>query len=353
MKRLGFGWNREAKQVGRRLGLRCLCLAVCGALLGLGAFSRGQTQPGTDPRWAILVTGISGDPDLQKAYLKELVDLRSLLEGPLGFPRDHVIALFEDPKLDPARIQYVSNRENLERVCRDIASRVGKDDTVFVFLEGHGDSDGNSYKFNMVGPDPTAVEMAAMLYAIPARRHILVNATNCSGGSLDAFVGKGKIVVSATKSGNEKNLTHFGKFFIEALINNNADVDKNGRVSVFEAFTYAARKVEEYYVKEGSMQTEHPVLSDSGAAEALTLAEAGAQPTLLSRSAYLDRGALLLVSGELTPEMQALAAESQSLEKQIDLLKSAKDEMSEAEYLKKLEDLLLKLAEVQAKLRKK
>ncbi len=327
-------------------------LFVAGGLLfsgGIGA----QSQSANDPRWAILVVGISGEPGLQKEYLKELVDLRTLLEGPLGFPRDHVIALFDDPKLDPARIQYVSTRANLETACREIAKRSGKDDMVFVFLEGHGDSDGKNYKLNLVGPDPTALELAALFYSIPAQRYIIVNATNCSGGSLEALAGKGKVIVSATKSGTEKNLTHLGKYFIEALASNNADVDKNGRVSIFEAFSYAARKVEESYTKEGSLQTEHPVLSDNGDAQALSLADAGTRTALVSRSAYLDRGSPLLLPGDTSAESQALAREAQSLEKQIDALKSVKGEMAEVDYMKKLEGLLLKLAEVQAKLRKK
>jgi hypothetical protein len=330
-----------------------VCLAACCLLLPAAMPARARSQSTNDPRWAILVTGISGDPGLQKEYLKELVDLRNILEGPLGFPSDHVFVLFDDPKLDPARIQHVSNRENLEKVCKEIASRARREDTVFFFMEGHGDSDGKQYKFNLVGPDPTAVDLAAMLYAIPAQRYVIVNATNCSGGSLEAFAGKGKLVISATKSGTEKNLTHFGKYFIEALANNNADVDKNSRVSIFEAFSYAARKVEEYYTKEGSMQTEHPMLNDNGDAQALSLAEAGTHSALLSRAAYLDRGSPLLAQGDGSPEAQALAKEAQSLERQIELLKSAKDEMAEAEYMKRLEELLLKLAEVQAKLRKK
>lgn len=328
-------------------------LLVCSLFLLAGSPARAQVDSGADPRWAILVMGISGDPGLRKEYLQELVDLRGLLEGPLGFPRDHIVALFDDPKLDPARVQYQSNRENLEKACKDIARRASKEDMVFIFLDGHGDSDGKVYKLNLVGPDPTAAELASMFYSIPAQRFVIINATNCSGGSLEALAGRGKIVVSATKSGTEKNLTHLGKYFIEALADNNADVDKNGRVSIFEAFSYAARKVEEHYTKAGSMQTEHPVISDNGDAQALSLADLGARNALLSRSAYLDRGSPLLVQGDNSPEAQALAKEAQSLEKQIELLKSAKDEMTEAEYEKKLEELLLKLAEVQAKLRKK
>jgi len=160
-------------------------------------------------------------------------------------------------------------------------------------------------------------------------------------------------VISATKSGTEKNLTHYGRFFIDALADNNADVDKNGRVSIFEAFDFAARKVEQYYTKEGSLQSEHPVLSDNGDPQALTLADAGAHISLLSRSVYLDRGSPLYAQADANPETQALVKEAQSLEKQIELLKSAKDEMTAEEYDKRLEDLLLKLAQVQARLRKK
>lgn len=327
----------------------CACDSVWGSTDGLPE----QGAAASDGRWAILVSGISGDPGLQKEYLKEIVDLRGILEGPLAFPSNHVIALFDKPDMDPAHIQSLSNRENLAKACKDIASRAGKEDLVFIFLEGHGDFDGKIYKLNLVGPDPTGEDLAAMFYAIPAQRFIVVNATNCSGGSQEALAGKAKTVVTATKSGNEKNLTHFGGFFIDALAGNNADVDKNGRVSIFEAFNYAARKVEEYYTKDGSLQTEHPVINDNGAAHALALSEIGEHDALLSRAAYLDRGSPVTTQTNLSPEAQALAREAQSLEKQIELLKSAKNEMSQADYEKQLEDLLVKLAEVQAKLRKK
>lgn len=322
------------------------------ALLLLSAiYVLPQVQPARDPRWAILVFGISGDPDLQKQYLKEMADLHDLLEGAFGFPRDHVVVLFDEPKLDPVRIQYQSTRANLEKACAEIAGRSGKEDIVFVFIEGHGDSDGKSYKLNLVGPDPNGAELADMVYAIPAWRYVIVNATNCSGGGLDALAGKGKIVISATKSGTEKNLTHLGKYFIEALTQNNADIDKNNRISLFEAFSYSARRVEEYYAKEGSMQTEHPVLSDNGEAQAFSLTDAASRPALLARSVYLDPGTLSLAAKN--PEDQALLLEAQALEKRIEVLKSAKDEMSEADYFRKLEELLLRLAEIQAKLKKK
>jgi hypothetical protein len=273
------------------------------------------------------------------------------LQGPLQFAFDHVFVLFDDPAKDPALAQYKSTRENLAKVCRDVAGRAGRDDLVFVFIEGHGSFDQNSYKLNLVGPDPNAEELAAMLYAIPAQHFIVVNATSASGASLAALSRKGRIVITATKSGNERNRTHFGHFFVEALKNNNADVDKNGRVSALEAFSYAAQKVEEHYTKEGELQTEHAVLDDNGDGQGQAKPAPENGEGLLARTTYLDPGGTLLTRRKLTQQEQELAKEAQSLEQQIEALKYEKAKMNEAEYEKKLESLLLRLAEINAKLR--
>lgn len=304
-------------------------------------------------RWAILVAGVSGEPDLQRLYLQELKDLRATLQGPLQFAFDHVYVLFDDLSKDPALAQYQSTRENLEKVCREVAGRAHKDDLVFVFLEGHGSFDQNTYKLNLVGPDPNAEELAAILYAIPAQRFIVVNATSCSGASLSSLSHKGKIIITATKSGNERNQTHFGQFFVEALKNNNADMDKSGRVSLLEAFSYTAQKVEEHYTRGGELQTEHPILDDNGDSQGQAKPGPENGEGLIARTTFLDAGSPLISQGKMTPEEQELAKEAQSLELQIEALKYAKAEMSEADYEKKLEALLLHLARVNAKLRKK
>jgi hypothetical protein len=254
----------------------------------------------------------SGDPELQKIYLQEVRDLRSTLEDTLKFRREQVVVLFDDPSLDPGLIQHKSNRESLELVCRGLKASVRREDLVFVFIEGHGDYNGKEYKLNLVGPDPTSEELAEMLYSIPAQRFIVANMTNCSGGSLTALSQKGKVVLTATKSGMEKNLTHTGRFFVEALKDGNADRDKDGRVSILEAFNYASQKVGEYYSDQGNLQTEHPVLDDrgDGVGQAQPSAENG--QGLLARTTFLDMGAPALAGGKLGPEEQALARESRN-----------------------------------------
>jgi hypothetical protein len=321
----------------------CLLMALCLSAVTLNAAER-------DGRWAILVVGVSGDPDLQKTYLNEIADLHAVLTGSLEFPRDRIAVLFDDPSKNPDLIQYKSTLENLQVVCRNFAGRVNKDDTVFVFIDGHGNYDGKVYKLNLVGPDPTAEDLAAVLYSIPARRFVVVNATNCSGGSIQALSQEERIVITATKSGMEKNQTHMGQYFIDAFKNNAADSDKDGRVSIIEAFAYVSQKVGNYYNSEGNLQTEHPVLDDNGDAQAQSKPSPENGDGLLARTAFLDAGTRAGNRENLNPEQQELVRAAQEIEKQIEALKYAKGKLPEAEYEKRLEDLLLKLARINAKL---
>jgi hypothetical protein len=321
-------------------------------LLGLFLATGAAKAAERDGRWAIILVGSSGDPDLQERYLKEVSDLHAVLTGPLAFSKDQIVVLFDDPSRNPDLIQYKSTLENLNAVCRNLASRVTGNDRVFVFIEGHGNYDEKTYKLNLVGPDPTAEDLATALYSIPAGSFVVVNATNCSGGSISALSRQGRIVITATKSGMEKNQTHMGRYFIDALENNTADSDKDGRVSIIEAFTYLSRKVEEYYSSDGSLQTEHPVLDDNGDAEAQSKPSPENGDGLLAKTVFLDSGIYANNGSKLNPEQQALSRAAQEIEKQIETLKYAKGELPQAEYEKRLEDLLLKLARINEKLPK-
>jgi hypothetical protein len=325
------------------------------ALLLVGALAlnlSGAASQTRDDRWAVLITGISGDPQLREQFLGWTRDLYGTLSGQLKFPKERIFVLFEDPSLDPGMIRYASTRDNLIQVCRKIAESAEPDDLVFFFIAGHGNYDGRIYKLNLPGPDPTAEDLAAMMEPIPAKRSVVVNMTTCSGASVPLLSKKGRIVISATKSGNEKNQTHMGRFFVEALKENRADMDKNGRVSLLEAYSYASQKVEEYYTQAGNLQTEHSVLEDNGDGTANAKPGPENGEGFLSRTTYLDVGPPLLTRGEATPEQRALLLEAQSVEKEIEALKYAKADIPADEYEKKLEDLLVKLATIQSRLRK-
>ena len=321
-------------------------------LLAAHPFAQAQPAPesGTDGRYAILLAGASGNEELQKTYLDEIRKLHSILVGPLGFAHDSVITLFDSPEMDPERIQHKSTRKEFEQACLKLAGRKERASLVFLFIEGHGSYDGKTYKLNLVGPDSTARELADALYSIPADRFVVANATSASGGSLPAFSGRGSIILTSTKSGMERNQTNWGRYFIESLENNAADSNKDGRVSMLEAFLYAGRKVEEYYKNEGNLQTEHAILDDNGDAQGQTGPNTETGDGLLAVATFLDGGIGRDRLESMTPEERELALQAGDLENQIEVLKSDKARMDPSEYETKLEELLLKLARINAKM---
>jgi hypothetical protein len=99
---------------------------------------------------------------------------------------------------------------------------------------------------------------------VPAQRQLVVNMTSCSGGSIEQLRRPNRIVISATKTGSEKNATNFARYFVEALREPSADTDKNESVSALEAFRYAQAKTTEFFDTQKRLATEHSVIEDTG-----------------------------------------------------------------------------------------
>ncbi len=153
----------------------------------------------------------------------------------------------------------------------------------------------------------------------------------------------GRTIVTATRTGAERFATLFGGYFIDALTSEAADVDRNRRTSVLEAFESAKREVARKYESEGTMLTEHPLLDDSGDGEG-SLA-----PSVDGKD---GRTASVLSLGNLTPaeplpddpKLRALYTERRELEQRVEALMLKKGGMDPARYASELETLLTDLA---------
>jgi len=173
--------------------------------------------------------------------------------------------------------------------------------------------------------------------------------TSCSGASLAAFAKKDRIVITATKSGTEKNAPVFARYWVDALHDPAADTDKNGTISALEAFVYAQRKTIAYFESEKLLATEHAAITDNGKPEAVRDPKpengqgmlASAFPLLRSQSE---------TALHLAPEKQKLLAKKEDLEAKIDRLKYQKAAMPEDEYKQQLTELLTELARTQAEI---
>ena len=134
---------------------------------------------------------------------------------------------------------------------------------LYLVLIGHGTFDGKEARFNLRGPDVSASELAAWLK--PFQRPLAVIDTSASSAPfLNKLSATNRVIITATRSGNEQNFTRFGKYFAEAITSIDADLDKDGQVSLLEAFLIASRKTAEFYKVEGRIATEHALIDDNG-----------------------------------------------------------------------------------------
>ena len=123
-----------------------------------------------------------------------------------------------------------ATKAQVQSALGQIAKDAKPADALVVMLIGHGSFDGFEYKINLPGPDLSGVELAALLDRVPATRQFIVNMTSASGGSRAALEKPGRVVITATKSGTEKNATVFARYWVEALRDPAADTDKNETV---------------------------------------------------------------------------------------------------------------------------
>ena len=280
----------------------------------------------------ILVTGVSGDSDLAAQYHTWALAVMDAA-AKAGVADANLAYLAEDPAVDPAHIRARSTRENVSKAFADAAAKARPDDEVFVLLIGHGSFDGRQAAFNLPGPDLTAGDFADLLKKMATQRVVFVNTASSSGAFLEALKGPGRTIVTSTKTGGERLDPRFPEFFVKALTTTEADQDRNGRVSVLEAFNYATRQVQDAFEKGGHIITEHAAIddgSDGKLAATLFLAPQGAK-----------RADIAAVTD---PALRALLEQQDALERQVAALRLKKDVIPPAEYDAQLEKLVTDLA---------
>jgi hypothetical protein len=285
----------------------------------------------------VIVAGLGGEPDYEQRFTAAANDLDRVFKS--GGPSGHVTTL-TGKQATAAQL-----KQALDAVAREAKA----DDDFALILIGHGSFDGVDYKFNLVGPDMTADDIATLCDRIAAHRQLIVDTTSASGGAVAAFERPGRAVIAATKSGTEKNATVFARYWVEALQDPAADVDKSDSISALEAFTFAAQKTGAFYESQKRLATEHAVFNDVGHGEPVRVPGEG-EGMLLSSFTLLRLGASQQAAND--PAKHALLEKKEGLEQKIDTLKYQKAAMDPADYKKQLADALVELAKVQEELDK-
>ncbi|MGV3773121.1 MAG: hypothetical protein ACO1QB_09490 [Verrucomicrobiales bacterium] len=225
-----------------------------------------------------------------------------------------------------------------------------------VFL-GHGTFDGKIAKFNLRGADLASTNLAAMLRSF-TRPIITLQCASASGPFLNELSGTNRVVVTATRSGSEQNYARFGTYISQAISDLRADLDKDGQVSVLEAFLYASRQVEDFYKTEGRLATEHALLDDNGDSlgtgasffRGIRVVKKPAASTSAKNQTGLSVDGLRahqihLIESDFERNLPPEVKEKRNnLELQIEALREKKTSLEADAYYSQLEELLIELS---------
>ena len=316
--------------------MRFLALLALGVLLSAG-------PAGAEERYALIVSGVSGTEKFAATQKTWVTSLETTLQQRLGFAADRITVLSEG-----GAATAIANRDNVTRTLASLKSRLTADDTLLVVLIGHGTYDGTAAKFNLVGPDMDSREWKTLFDGLAARL-VFVNTTSSSFQFVPALAAKNRIVIAATDSAAQKYATMFPQFFIEGLDQGaKADNDKNGRLSVWEAFTYASQAVKQAFEKQGTLVTERSVIDDNGDGVGQEAASAKGTDGVLAKTTFLDP---LPASAASNPALAGLEKRRISLEAEIEQLRAKKGEMPAGQYEEEFERLAIELAKISAQIR--
>ena len=281
-------------------------------------------------KFAIIINGAGGEAVYAKQFEEWTGQLSSVLSTRFGFDTKQLTVLKN------------ATAEDVKRNFTTLKTQLDANNVLFIFLIGHGSFDGKESKFNLVGPDLAASEYNGLLSSLPTRRVVVFNMSSASGEFVKSLAAKGRIIVTATKSGQETNATRFTGFLISALNATDADTDQDGHTSVLEAFVYANRLTGDFYKQAGRLATEHAMFDDNGDGVGHEKLEAG--EGLLARATYLD--SLSTDEAAASAATGRLLKERTRLEGEIEQLIARKGSMAEAEYEASLERLFIELAKV-------
>jgi hypothetical protein len=319
--------------------MRTILIILCAFALTLPA--RMEAQTAADKLRLIVVVGAAGEEE----YGSNFAHSAELWEqaGKTGGADVTVIG-----------VEPTNATTDFERLKQTLAAEPKESvEELWLVLLGHGTFDGKVANFNLRGPDFSADDLASWLQ--PFKRPLaVVDCSSCSAPFLPKLSAPGRVIVTATRSGSEENFARFGQYISEAMVDPASDLDKDGQISLLEAFLAASRRVAEFYKNEGRLATEHALLDDNGdglgtpadwfrGIRAVKRARDGAPlDGTRANQFYLVRSA---AEQKIPP---ALRERRNELELSVERLRDQKAKMDEDEYYRQLEPMMVELAKISA-----
>lgn len=228
----------------------CLRLSVFAWLVALMLSAIGYAAGAEARTTLIIVEGAAGEPEFAS-------ELRQQTEA---WQRAGAAGAAEVVTIGVTPLGASDDREELRQAIARHATGAAE---LWLVLIGHGTFDGREAKFNLRGPDVADTELAEWLR--PVTRPLAVIATaSASAPFIAKLSGRNRVIVTSTRSGNEQNYARFGRFLAAAITDLASDLDRDGQVSLLEAYLAAAQRTAEFYAAAMRLATEHALIDDNG-----------------------------------------------------------------------------------------
>ena len=149
----------------------------------------------------VIIEGLGGEQRYVEQFDKQITALK---HASLSVTSNDRVRVFRTSDAD---------RNSVLEYFEFLSSQSSADDTLSIYLVGHGSYDDHEYKFNLPGPDLTGEDIATTLGNQPEQNILLVNTSSSSGAIAELLQGERRTLVFATRSGSERHATRFGLFF--------------------------------------------------------------------------------------------------------------------------------------------
>ena len=298
--------------------------------------------------YTLIVCGAGGEQAYREQFPEWGRRLRSALIDQCGHDPDTIVLLTEAGNEND--VTSTSTRESALSRLRELGVRTEPDDQLFLFLIGHGSYRRGVAKLNVAGPDLSAEDLSLTLKDVRTQHIIIVNAASVSAPFVNALSASGRIVCTSTRSRDQVNATRFAESFIQGLEDGSADLNRDGRISVWEVARQAASITSEWYDTRKLIASEHAILDDDGDGRGTRLL---VDETIVTSSADGELAKRTYLKDIRFPDHipEAWVQEYRTAISLVETWIARKTEVDSTVYVSRLESLLLDAAKANRRIR--
>ena len=211
--------------------------------------------------YAVMVSGINKDPNEQQAKDRAITNLRNVLLNNAGIKPDR-LGILTGSDSPTYKGSNLSTADNLKKQMNTFAAAIRPADRLIFYYVGQANIVADKLRLNLPGTDITHEQLAEWINEVKPSSMLIILDCPGAGLAVKALTGKNRIIIGACTD-EQRYSTQFSQYFIPALTDLRSDGDSDGKVSVLEAFTFAAKQLDDSYRRRNLLQTETPILEDN------------------------------------------------------------------------------------------